>query len=405
MKTQSFRKNALSSAMTKVMLASMLAGAGLASQQAFAGSVTQALKTGKATVDINVRYESVDQDGANNAGAFTERTRIGYMTGETSGLKAFVEYSGTESLGDRKDYKVPAGPDAQGNNKAVIADPVFTRLNQAWLNYNVSASNIKVGKQRIVMDTRFLGNVGWRQTEQVYSGARATIKEFDGVALDYAYIAEVDNIFGVKTGMSSHALKADFAVTDSITASAYGYLIDTENSTADSQTLGLRLKGATKISDTPLSYQLEIADQTDYADASNIGGSYYHLKLGTKLSGVKFEIAQEKLGGDGTSAFQTALATKHAYNGWADKFLSTPANGLVDTYAKVATKVSGVKLAAVYHDFSAEKGGAHYGSELDLVAVKKFNKMYTLGAKYAAYSADTFATDTSKLWVWAGVKF
>ena len=152
-------------------------------------------------------------------------------------------------------------------------------------------------------------------------------------------------------------------------------------------------------------YHLEAADQSDYADAKDIGGSYYHVKVGANFSGVKVFVAQELLGGDGKSSFQTPLATKHAYNGFADKFLNTPVNGLSDTYVKVATKVSGVKLAAFYHDFKSDKDGISYGSEIDLVAAMKVAKIYTIGAKYASYSADKFATDTTKLWIWAGVKF
>ena len=84
------------------------------------------------------------------------------------------------------------------------------------------------------------------------------------------------------------------------------------------------------------------------------------------------------LGGDGETSFQTPLATKHAFNGWADKFLlATPANGLVDAYLTATGKVAGIKLLATYHMFSSDEGGDDYGSELDLLAVKKFGKNYS----------------------------
>ena len=44
----------------------------------------------------------------------------------------------------------------------------------------------------------------------------------------------------------------------------------------------------------------------------------------------------ERLEGNGTVALQTPLATLHAFNGWADKFLSTPANGLRDVEPRAA---------------------------------------------------------------------
>ena len=107
---------------------------------------------------------------------------------------------------------------------------------------------------------------------------------------------------------------------------------------------------------------------------------------------------------DGEVGFATPLATVHKFNGWADTFINTPANGLVDTYISVGTKVGPGKLAAIYHDFAADNGSDDYGSELDVVYGMKFGKAYTAGIKYADYSSDGYAVDTQKLWVWFGVK-
>lgn len=377
-----------------------------ASYSVAADSFTDALTGGKPSVDINVRYESVDISGGNSAVAITERTRLGYGTAPFMGVKGFVEMSGTESLGARDQYHVGAGPDADTYAKAVIADPVVTRLNQAWLGYQVSKTNLKLGKQRVIIDPRFVGNVGWRQTEQVFTGLTAKVGEFSALKLNYAYLTEVNTLVDTKLTMQSHALKVDMPVASFAKVSGYGYFLDYDNDSADSQTVGLRVKGAPALSDgLSLVYHVEFAQQSDYADANNVGGDYRHLQLGVKVSGVTLLAAQEVLGGDGTKAFQTPLATKHAYNGWADTLLTTPNGGLVDNYVKVATKVSGVKLVGVYHDFSADTGSATYGSELNLLAVKKFSKIYTAGVKYASYSADTKGSDTTKLWVWGSVKF
>ncbi|MBD3822377.1 MAG: hypothetical protein IE914_08995 [Thiotrichales bacterium] len=392
---------------------SAIFASGLSSQVLASSSFNDALTSGKPSVDINLRYESVNDAStpSKSATALTERTRLGYLTGDYKGLSGFVEYSGVETLTPRSDYHVGAGVDADTNtSKSVIADPTLTRLNQAWIHYKLGNLDTKLGKQRIIMDARFLGNVGWRQTEQVYTGLRLTTKPSKAAKIDYAYLSESDNIFGIKTPMATHALKLDYKLSPAIRLAGYGYLIDNDNSTSDSATYGLRAKGAVPLSSIKLLYQAEYASQGNYADSKGVSASYTHLLVGMKLSGIVLAIAQEKLGGDGTYAFQTPLATKHAYNGWADKFLTTPATGLIDNYLKVATKVKGIKLAGFYHDFSADKGGANLGSELDLVAATKLAKIYKVGIKYAGYSKGSATTggtsyDTSKLWIWGGVKF
>ena len=93
------------------------------------------------------------------------------------------------------------------------------------------------------------------------------------------------------------------------------------------------------------------------------------------------------------------LATLHAFNGWTDKFLTTPDTGLEDIYLLVSGKCHGWKWLGAYHEFSADEGGADYGDELGFAVSRTFRKLYTVGLKYAAYGADTFATDTDKFWI------
>src|SRR5690554_7998062 len=94
--------------------------------------------------------------------------------------------------------------------------------------------------------------------------------------------------------------------------------------------------------------------------------------------------------------FQTPLATKHAFNGWADDSGNTPTDGLHDTYVKLATTVADVNLLAVYHDYSAAKGSADHGSEIDLKPSMSFVKNYSAGVNYAASSKGILKPITDK---------
>jgi hypothetical protein len=110
------------------------------------------------------------------------------------------------------------------------------------------------------------------------------------------------------------------------------------------------------------------------------------------------------LGSNGASAVTTPLATLHAFQGWGDKFLATPATGMEDSYLRFAYQTDAVgpfqslSVVGVFHDFEADFGSSSYGDEMDLSLVARAGPM-TLTVKYAGYDAQSLLTDTDKLWV------
>ena len=383
---------------------------------------TEALTGGKASVDMRFRMENVSDDGMDeDANALTLRTRLGYLTGDYEGFKAFAEMTNTSALGD-DDYKVPGAkrpfPKNDPSAYPVVADPELSRINQAWVSYSgIADTAVKLGRQRVKLDNdRFVGNVGWRQTEQVYDALVIANTSIQDTTLIYGFVSRAYNIFGDETQSQSHLLNASYNGFSFGKITGYAYLLDLgpeDSGAADSQTLGLSFGGKQGLgNDFNLLYGLEFASQSDYADSPDtVDANYTKLELGGEFAGVTAKIGQEKLGGDGTYAFQTVLATKHAFNGWADKFLVTPSDGLVDNYFSVGGKPMGIKLLAVYHAYSSDEGGDDYGTEINLLAAKKFAKNYSAGLKYASYSADnndatsSLNTDTDKVWLWGQVKF
>ena len=105
-------------------------------------------------------------------------------------------------------------------------------------------------------------------------------------------------------------------------------------------------------------YAAEFATQTAEAGdgSSEADADYMLAELGVGFSGVTIKAGYELLGSDdGKYGFSTPLATLHKFNGFADQFLTTPNEGLQDTYLSISGKVAGLKLAATYHDFSADE--------------------------------------------------
>jgi hypothetical protein len=138
--------------------------------------------------------------------------------------------------------------------------------------------------------------------------------------------------------------------------------------------------------------------------------NYLNAELGAGIAGFALKGGYEELGSDGgVAAFQTPLATLHAFNGWADLFLTTPANGLRDYYVGASKTLAvpflpGLKAEVVYHDFDSDFGGLDYGSEWDASLGFKLGPVGLL-AKYANYESSGFAADTEKLWLQAEYSF
>ncbi len=379
-----------------------------------ATSFTEAVASGTAGLELRYRFESVDQAGTENkARASTLRTRLNYTSDQYKDFSGFIEFDDITAFGDIKYNDATDLPTAQ-TSYPVVADPEGSEVNQAHILYTgLADTTVKLGRQRVIFDNaRFIGNVGWRQNEQTYDALAVINKSLADTTIVYGYVSNVNRIFGEASSKGNidtktHLLNVAYTGLKAGKLTAYGYFLDLiDTPAASNSTVGARFKGATKISDSVKAlYTLEFATQSDYKQGdSNTDADYSLLELGAEFSGIMIKASVETLGKGGT-AFSTPLATAHAFNGWADKFLKTPTDGLKDTFITLGGKVAGVKLLAVYHDYSADDGGASYGDEINLLAVKKFGKHYKGLIKYASYSADTYATDTDKIWLMGQANF
>ncbi len=383
-----------------------------ASAQLLADSISQAIDGGDVALNLRYRYEYVDQDGKpEDADASTLRSRITLKSGVTEGFMGLVEVDNVSYIGSDNFNNTENG----NTNYPVVADPDYTEVNQAFIRYafddNTKAT---LGRQRINHSgQRFLGGVGWRQNEQTFDAVRFTASPLKDLAVDYSYIWGVNRIFGPEGGDAefegdSHALIATYKIADGHTLAGFSYLLDLQEAPAlSSSTYGLEYKGGLTISkDVSLGINLSYAEQSDYQDSPlDYDAGYYFAEFAFKTKPVTVALGYEVLESDNGIGFKTPLATLHKFQGFADKFLVTPAGGIEDSYLKVATKIAGVKLVAFYHDFEAETGGMDYGSEFDFVAAYKLSKNYSVLFKYAAYEADDFSTDTDKAWLMVTAAF
>jgi len=365
-------------------------------------------------VAARLRYEGVDQPTfPDQADALTLRVRAGAEL-KGGGFFALVEGEGTLALADDYNDTLP------GNGTEpfpTVSDPETLELNRLQVGYLKNGTGATLGRQRIVLDNaRFVGNVGWRQNEQTYDAVRGQAK-FGPAVLDATYAISQRTVFGADSPNAHY--DGDFVFLNGgvdlpvVDAKAFAYLLDYDTRLAfSSQTYGVY---ATAAIDIPalgkLNAQASYATQSDYgANPTAYDADYINLQAGIGLFDFTLTAGYEELGSDhGMAAFQTPLATLHAFNGWADLFLTTPNTGLRDYYATVGTTfgvpfLPGFKADVTYHEFDADFGGIAYGSEWDASLGFKLGPVALL-AKYANYDASGFSVDTEKVWLQAEVSF
>lgn len=376
------------------------------------------IKDGQFNLNVRLRYEYADTSTTEPSYAPTIRTRFGYTTGKFHGFQAMLEGENVSVIGDENNALYPGNP---ANGKTTVADPPTTEINQAWLSYSIWDTMIKGPRQRIVLDNvRFVGDVGWRQNQQTFDGVLLENKSLKDTTITYAYLYQINRVFGSEDHLTitspnaaikgrwqsdSHIINVKWAGCPYAAVTGYSYLLDFNTSPVNSTaTYGGSLTGAAPIGDVfKLDYRGEFAWQTDYGNSPlRFGAPYYHVSAtGDLFKRFTLGAGYEVLGSDNNQGFRTPLATLHAFNGWADIFLTTPAQGLRDLYGVAGVKLPGdVPLQFVYHKFDSDKMSTDYGQEFDVVASKKFFKHWTALVKFADYEGEAapYAFNAQKFW-------
>ncbi len=398
--------------MKRLGLVLVLAFGSVQAHAQWLGPARNALRESKPIIDMRLRTESVDQDGmARDATANTLRGRVGFETGKAWNTSFLAEGDLLWTFGAHYN-STTNGHTAY----PVVADPKTYEINRLQLtNASIPGTTLVLGRQRIVLDDqRFVANVGWRQNEQTFDAVRVTNKSIANLTLDVAYLGRINRVFGNDSPVGDYEGDNYVAnVAYQLPAgklTGFAYLLDFAEAPADSsRTLGARFAGERVVRRVKVAYSTSWASQEDRANNPlDYSDDFYAAELTGTLRQWSLGVGVEILEGDGVKGFATPLATLHKFQGWADKFLNTPPNGIDDRYATLgyATRGAGIldslSATAAYHRFEAERGALEYGKELNLQVQAKWHRLSgTL--KYADYRAERFATDTKK--VWAQVEF
>jgi len=380
-----------------------------------APSFVDALFDGDFSASLRYRYAHIDQANlSEDAQASTYQLLLGYQTGTYNGFSGMVQVRQVGVIGDERYNSTINGL----TQYPVEADPDAGEIDQLFLRYaGIENLAVTVGRRKLNWgNQRFVSALGWRQNNRSFDGAVVEYGPVNDLAFRYAYASNVNRAFTDDSPMGN--FDGDFHLFNGIysglafgDATAYAYINDFEDAFAlglSSQTYGANLTGRAAMNNVTLGWTLEYANQTDYGNnPSSFDLNYFRVEPSLATGGFTFRVGYELLEGDGSNAFQTPFALLHAYNGWADQFLSTPANGLQDAYASASYRfgpeapepLEGVSVTVAYHDFQADEGSLDYGTEWDAVVNVPIGEHFSLSFKAADYDADSWKVDTQKFWI------
>ncbi len=382
---------------------------------------TKFIKAGKPIFNIRYLHESVNQKGiANQADANTVRTRIGYETTKFHDVSALVEFENVKRIG-AEDYNDTI------NNRTkypTVSDPNDTNLNRLHVDYSgIEKTDVRLGRQTIVLDNqRFVGGIAWRQNDQTMDAISVKTKLIKNSEIFYAHANRVNRVFGTRSKVGTwnsnniDLVNASYSFAPSLKVIGYSYLLDIpDNPALSSATYGSKINAKHKFNDQFVSaLNFEYAYQRGYAsNPKDLAFNYFMIEPALTYGQWTIKGQYESIGGNGTTAMQFALGTNHAFNGWVDKFLTTPANGLIDSnialeyvFKSDLEWINDSKTFVRYHKFRAEKKNPimDYGSEIDFFFEKSFKNNLTIGIQAGKYKAKELYTNTIKVMPYVSFK-
>lgn len=472
--------------MTKIRLLTLMAVFGIspataAEAQAPAAppNLLEAITGGKPMTSFRLRYEHVEQDGlqpatypngkANptaskdleDADGITLRSLIGWQTAPYKNFSFAAQLINVHKFLD--DYNdstngilINGASNQPGTIEyAKIVDPDYTGINQLYVDWTgIKNTRVRLGRQQINLDNvRFIGDIGFRQVMQVFDGVTVLNKSIPDTEVFVGHIERVKQIT-TKTredgALEIANIKYRISPTEFLVG--YGYLSDLEdlgfgnawfgagtlnnngkpNISADqsNKTFGLRLDGVHPFNPNLRAlYTAEYAKQTDYQDGDDrIDAHYYKIGGGVGIDNFSIRADQELLSSNNSKfAFQTPFGTNHLFQGWVDKFLATPKEGIQDTFVTATYKLGDFSFFADYHiirsdeDFHTVGGGTStsgdkYGKEWNAAVTWNVSKNFMTKVEYGKYTEDDHyaatanvantvagnrnrVRDTEKLWI------
>lgn len=409
-----------------------------------------AIKTGKNLTSFRLRYEHVEQDGLQpatlpngttnptaaknikDADGMTLRSLVGWQTAPYKNFSFGVQLINVSKLTDHFNDGTNSTLINGASNQtrrieyAKIVDPDFTDINQLYVDWTgIKNTRVRLGRQQVNLDNvRFVGDIAFRQIMQVFDGVSVLNKSLPETEIFYAHFEEATQITSVQRGGDLDLLNVKYRISPTESLVGYGYFSNINNlgfgnawfgagtlnnngkpnldADQSNKTLGVRLDGTHPLNPNfRVHYTAEYAKQDDYADGDKrIDAHYSRLGGGAGYDNFNLRIDHEILSSNHSQyAFQTPYGTNHLFQGWVDKFLATPRQGIKDTFVTATYKWDNVLFFADYHIIKSDDdfytvgsgnnaNGNKYGSEWNVAATWNVDKHWMAKVEYGKFTED-----------------
>lgn len=423
-------------------------------------TLLDSIKAGKPMTSFRLRYEEVQQDGlqptnilgnsstvVNNptrnddlkdAHGITLRSLVGWQTAPFHNFSFAAQLINVTKLDDNFNDSTNGTLISGASNQpgtleyAKIVDPDYTGVNQLYMDWTGIRNNrLRIGRQQVNLDNvRFIGDIGFRQVMQVFDGASLLNKSLPDTEI---FLAHYDRVRQITTKLRDNGdldianVKYRISPTESLVGYAYLSSFDdlgfgrawfgnggaagtaagkngNNNATANqgNKIFGARLDGVHVFNpDWKGLYTAEYAKQSDYDNGdSRIDAHYYKIGGGAAYGNFSLRADQELLSSnDGKYAFQTPFGTNHLFQGWVDKFLTTPLEGIKDTFITATYKYGDFTFFADYHILDSDEdfrtvgsgtatNGNRYGKEWNAAVTYNYSSNIMTKVEYGKFTED-----------------
>ncbi|MBL8516770.1 MAG: alginate export family protein [Betaproteobacteria bacterium] len=372
-----------------------------------------ALRNGRFEAQVRPRLNRIHEARKpERADAVTARVIAGWKSAPFHGLRLAAELIHSDRIGPRRFNDNPR----EVSPYPLLPDPRFSGINQAWVDWSGEFANIRIGRQRLRLDNeRFVSDNDFRQVPQMFTGAALRGRLGAEAEWRAGRFTRLRGTRGVESDIKLSFAQA--AWNPAPGQALLGYLMWYEPPPGGGQTgatnnahrvAGARWQGQVKTSGGgSWLYHLEAARQSAHAGGDSvISADYLRVGGGWAAGAARGEwvvrLDHEVKGSNtGRYGLQTPLTDLYAYNGWALQFVTTPREGLRDTWITVKKPLGPVDVFGEVHRFRADAGGANLGRELDLGLIWRVPAWLGDDARLIAQTARYRqpGNDVTKLWV------